>query len=186
MKVQELLKGWEADSNLEITKHKNMKQGAFFTLLLSVLFISCSNNPQKKIAGNYTLKTECLGVELDGSQTLKTWGNGRYRKDAVDQAKKNAVRDVLFNGIYEGKQDCEKRPLVLEVNAQQKYETYFNTFFADGGEYKNYVSSKDERIEKQIFRERKGAVNSSTYGIIIRVLRPQLKQKLIADGIIKQ
>jgi len=137
---------------------KSLIYSAFLFFIL-VLF-SCS--PQKKIAGNYSYKTECLGVEMDGSQTVKVWGNGRNRWDAIEQAKKNAVKDVLFNGIYEGKQECEKRPVVAEVNAQQKYETYFNKFFADDGEYKNYVSLKDERIGQKISRDRKGARQSVT------------------------
>ena len=161
---------------------KSLIYSAFLFVIL-VLF-SCS--PQKKIAGNYSYKTECLGIEMDGSQTVKVWGNGRNRWDAIEQAKKNAVKDVLFNGIYEGKQECEKRPVVAEVNAQQKYETYFNKFFADDGEYKNYVSLKDERIGQKISRDRRGASQSVTHGVVVRVLRAELKQKMIEDGILKK
>lgn len=151
--------------------------------LISIVLISC--NSQKKIAGNYSYKTECLGIEMNGSQTVKAWGNGRNRFDAIEQAKKNAVNDVLFSGIYEGKQDCEKRPVVAEVNARQKYETYFNKFFADDGEYKKYVSLKDERIGQKVSRDRKGARQSVTHGVVVRVLRTELKQKMIEDGILK-
>lgn len=151
--------------------------------LISIVLISC--NSQKKIAGNYSYKTECLGIEMDGSQAVKAWGNGRNRFDAIEQAKKNAVNDVLFSGIYEGKQDCEKRPVVAEVNARQKYETYFNKFFADDGEYKKYVSLKDERIGQKVSRDRKGARQSVTHGVVVRVLRTELKQKMIEDGILK-
>ena len=140
---------------------------------------------QKKTAGYYTYKTECLGVELDGSQTLKAWGNGRNRADAVEQAKKNAVRDVIFKGIIEGKQDCNQKPIVFEINAQEKYEDYFNAFFADGGEYKNFISLKDERIFDKISRDRKKTSESVTNGIVLRVLRAELKKKLITDSIIK-
>lgn len=140
---------------------------------------------QKSTAGNYTYKTECLGVELDGSQTVKAWGNGRNRADAVEQAKKNAVRDIIFNGLTEGKQDCEKKPLIFEVNAKEKYEEYFNKFFADGGEYMNFISLRDERILDKISRDKKKARESVTNGLIVRVLRSELKKKLISDGIIK-
>jgi len=93
-----------------------MKKMVFTVLLLMLTSISFS---QKKTAGYYNYKTECLGVELDGSQTLKAWGNGRNKADAVEQAKKNAVRDVIFKGIIEGKQDCNQKPLVFEINAQK-------------------------------------------------------------------
>ena len=127
-----------------------------------------------------------MGLELDGSMTLKAWGNGRNRFDAVAQAKKNAVRDVIFQSILEGKQDCAKKPLITEVNAEEKYEAYFNKFFADGGEFNNFISLKDERIGQKIDRDRKKARESVTYGLLLRVLRSELKSKLIADGIIKQ
>jgi hypothetical protein len=137
---------------------------------------------KKQIAGNYTYKTECLGVEIDGSQTVKAWGNGKNRSDATDQAKKNAVRDVLFNGIIEGKSDCEKRPVVGEVNAQMKYEPYFNKFFSDEGDYKKYVSMKDVKSGQ---KEIKGARESVTVGIVVRVLRAELKQRMYTDRILK-
>jgi len=154
--------------------------------LLIILLSTCLGFSQKNIAGNYGYKTECLGVELDGSETVKAWGNGRNRSDAVEQAKKNALRDVIFFGLVEGKQDCKQKPLILEVNALEKYEDYFNKFFADGGEFKNYISLRDERIFDKVSRDRKKARESVTNGLILRILRSELKQKLIADGIIKQ
>ncbi len=154
------------------------------TLLALLLSISAIH-AQKKIAGNYGYKTECLGVELDGSETVKAWGNGRNRSDAVEQAKKNALRDVIFFGLVEGKQDCKQKPLIFEVNAQEKYEDYFNKFFADGGEFKNFISLRDERILDKISRDKKKGRGSVTNGFIVRVLRSELKAKLIADGIIK-
>ncbi|HMI07924.1 MAG TPA: hypothetical protein VK528_10290 [Flavobacterium sp.] len=144
-----------------------------------LLVVGCA---KKTNAVYYTYKTQCMSVEGDGSQTVKAWGNGMDQFDAVEQAKKNAVRDVLFTGILEGKAECNTKPLVPEVNAREKYEDYFNKFFADGGAYKNFASSKDERNDG---REKKKGKQSVTYSVTVRVLRPELKQKLIADGIIK-
>lgn len=154
--------------------------------LLALLVSIPAMQAQKKLAGNYGYKTECMGVEGDGSATVKAWGNGRNRSDAVEQAKKNAVRDVIFTGLLEGKQDCKQKPLIFEVNAEEKYEDYFNKFFADGGEFKNYISLRDERILDKLDRDRKRGRGSVTNGLILRVLRSELKAKLIADGIIKQ
>jgi hypothetical protein len=152
--------------------------------LFSVVLFSCS--AQNQIAGNYIFKTECLGIGMDGSQTVKAWGNGRNRWDAIEQAKKNAVNDVLFKGIYEGKQDCEKRPVLTEVNARQKNEAYFNKFFSDNGEYTKYISLKDERIDSKLSRDRQVARKSVTHGVVLTILRAELRQKMIEDGIIKK
>jgi len=142
-------------------------------------------NPQRKIAGNYSYETECFGSESDGSQTIKVWGNGRNRSDAVEQAMKNGISDVIFKGILYGKQDCDVRPLISEPNARDKYQDYFNTFFSDNGPYKEYVNVLDERNFSKLKRDRKGAIQSFTHGIVLRVLRSELKKRLITDKILK-
>jgi hypothetical protein len=157
--------------------------------LLVTLFFFCSvigfaQRQQKKIAGNYTYEIECMGVEMDGSQTLKTWGSGKNRVDAVEQAKKNAVRDVLFKGILKGKSECNQKPVIFEVNAQEKYEDYFNKFFADDGAYKDFISMKDESLGPKITKDKKKAGSEVTEGVIVRVLRAELKKKMIDDKIL--
>lgn len=136
--------------------------------------------------GRYNIEPECLGIEMDGSVTLRVWGTGRNRIDAVDQAKKIAVRDILFKGMRKGNADCNPRPLVPEVNAELKYEDYFNRFFSDRrGIYKRFVSGKDERLDNKIFRRGMGDSKSVTYSVIVRVLRSELKEQLREDGIIR-
>jgi len=146
--------------------------------------VRCS--PSKDVSGNYVYKTECMGSEMDGSITVKAWGNGRDRFDAVEQAKKNAINDILFNGIYEGKNECFGKPLMLEVNARTKHKDYFNNFFKDKGEFLKYISLKDERIIDKWNRDKKNARQSVTYGIVLRILRSELEDKLVNDGILKQ
>jgi hypothetical protein len=140
--------------------------------------------PRPEIAGNYDYKTECMGSELDGSITVKAWGNGRNSSDALEQAKKNAVYDVLFKGIREGKSQCRQMPLLPAGNARIKHEHYFNQFFRDNGEFLKYVSLQDERFSDRWNRDRKGARQSVTYGIILRIHRSDLKERLISDGIL--
>jgi hypothetical protein len=162
-----------------------MNKNQLIHILIANLMFLISCNPQTRIAGNYQYKTECLGIEGDGTQTLKSWGKGRNRFDALEQAKKNAVYAVIFSGINDGSHECEIRPLVAEVNAREKFEAYFNRFFQDGGEYQKYISMRDERFDNKILRERKEGIGTITNSAIVVVNRPQLKAKLINDGIIK-
>ena len=125
----------------------------------------------------------CIGVELDGSQTLRVHGYGRNRADAKEQAMKNAVWAVIFDGIRDGSQGCNIRPLVTEVNAKERYEDYFNIFFADGGEYKKYVSLRDtKRRSADRIKDKVGY----SYEMTIRVLRAELKNRLKADNVISK
>ncbi len=123
----------------------------------------------------------CLGVELDGSQTLRVQGYGRNRSDAKEQAMKNAVWAVLFDGIRDGVEGCNMRPLVTEVNAKERYEDYFNLFFTDNGEYKKYVSLRDTK--KQSGGRNKDKLGYA-YDLTVRVLRSELKARLKADNVI--
>lgn len=128
------------------------------------------------------IETECLGVELDGSETLRVWGVGRNKQDAVEQAKKNAVQHVLFVGVRKGNKGCNTKALLLEVNAEQKYQYYFNLFFKDGGEYLKYISMEDKR---SFSNQKKKNKVQSMYGVTVRVLRSELRQRLIDDHILK-
>ena len=123
----------------------------FYTWKLGclLLLILAGWSSKKSVSSYHSFESECLGVELDGSETLRAWGRGKNRTDAIEQAKKNAVRDVLFKGVVAGSRECSVRPLITEVNAQERYASYFNDFFRDGGEYLKYVS-----IRKQILTRR--------------------------------
>ena len=123
----------------------------------------------------------CMGVELDGSQTLRVQGYGRNRFDAREQAMKNAVWAVVFDGIKEGTGGCEVRPLVTEVNARERHAGYFDLFFSDKGLYHEFVSLRDTRI---FSRKKSKDKLGCSFDMTVRVLRPQLKARLKADHII--
>ncbi|MBQ9190176.1 MAG: hypothetical protein IJ142_01040 [Bacteroidaceae bacterium] len=151
----------------------------FILTLITVLSVTCAEAQKQPVYARGSIK--CLGVELDGSQTLRVQGYGRNRSDAKEQAMKNAVWAVIFEGIRDGVEGCNIRPLVTEVNAKERYEDYFNLFFADKGAYKEYVSLRDTK-------KRSGGRSKDklgyAYELTVRVLRPQLKARLKADNVI--
>jgi len=151
-----------------------------YSCVLCALIMSC--NTTNKLGAYYTYETECLGTELDGSYTLRAWGTGRNQVDAMKQARKNAVRDVIFKGITKGKGECQVKPILTEVNAYDKHRDYFNKFFADGGAYKKFVNNKDKRAGTSK-RQRTDA--EIKYGVIVRVKHAELREKLINDNILK-
>lgn len=158
-------------------------------LLASISLTFCiSAYSQTSSSAYYEYEAECLGTELDGSQTLRVWGIGRNKKDAVEQAKKNAVRVVVFKGIKSGLSGCNLRPIIMEVNAEEKYEDYFNIFFTDKGEYLKYVSMKDEK-RTGLFtkdKEKETSKHFVKYGVTVRVLRSELKKRFEQDNILEK
>ena len=132
-------------------------------------------------AGAFAQETECISKEMDGSLTLRVWGTGRNRTDALEQAKKQAVYDVLFKGVTRGNTDYNMRPIMTEVNARQRYQDYFDIFFMDRGEYRKDISMEDKRAGstrvKRNFRD-------VSVGTTVRVLVPQLRARLKEDGLL--
>ncbi len=162
----------------------NIRKGLLGCKLLCVIIVVflCSCATTKSISGYYDFKTECLGVAYDGSQTLKVWGDGVDEVTAIEQAKKRAVRDVVLYGISSGSAECNQKPLVLEVNAEERYENYFNAFFSDSGKYNEYVFLYGDNSKSSDAVKSKQGVK---YGVTVKVLRSELKEQLKADGIIK-
>ena len=132
-------------------------------------------------AGAFAQETECISKEMDGSLTLRVWGTGRNKTDALEQAKKQAVYAVLFKGIARGNTDYNMRPIMTEVNARQRYQDYFDIFFMDRGEYRKYISMEDKRSGSTRTRRNYRDV---TVGTTVRVLVPQLRARLKEDGVL--
>lgn len=147
-------------------------------LLICIAFLAFITVQEAKAQ---TYEPECISVEQDGSQTLRVWGKGRNRSDAIEQAKKDAVYYILFKGVLKGNKGYNLRPIVTEVNARERYRDYFDIFFMDAGEYLNYVSMADRRLgsTKKVKTD-----TQVMYCITVRVLVPELRQRLIRDGII--
>ena len=119
---------------------------------------------------------------MDGSLTVRAWGDGNSKKDAIEQAAKQAVYDVLFKNNITGTTGTLAKPVVVEANAREKYENYFNTFFKDGGEYRRYITLQDEKENSKQKMENRYVYR---YCVTLRVLRSDLKARLQKDGIIK-
>lgn len=157
-----------------------MKKQYFIILLIGMcLAFSACKSPSVKAF--YTFDTECMGNEMDGSVVLRAWGQGHSRSDAIEQAKKRAVYDVIFEGVRKGQ--CSFKPLVFEVNAREKYQDYFDTFFSDDGDYKKFINMDATKMGSGVKAESK---TRNSYALVVRVLRSDLKQKLIDDNILNK
>lgn len=165
-------------------KKLTLTLGSAVTAVALVFVMDSCGDPQRSVAGAYEHKTECIGVEGDGSQTVKGWGNGRNREDAVEQAKKNGLADVLFRGIISNK-GCNQKPIFFNPDAREKHEDYFNAFFADGGPYTEFITGEDgSDLHFSVVRGRGKVGDQELYGVIIRVQRAKLKAKMIQDGLL--
>lgn len=150
---------------------------SFFLIISSSFY--CQNN----IAANYDFDVRCQGKEMDGTLTLEVFGKGKNYKDALEQAKKNAVHAVIFKGIKDGSGECNSDPLLFSSSPETEFETYFAIFFKDGGEYLNFISLADEKLQIKLKRDAKKSKTVQQRMAVVRVDRLALKNKLKTDKI---
>jgi len=162
-----------------------MKTLKLTLLLAGIVLFSLSGYSQKKKnpAAFYNYEVECMGTGMDGTQLLKVWGYGKKPKDAVENAKKDAVQAVMFKGILAGKPGCMMRPLITDAGAEQQHQDYFVAFFKEKGKYLNFVSiSSDGSIDP---KDRLKVGGQFKVGVIVSVSHSALRKELEAAGIIK-
>ena len=150
-------------------------------LLLSLVFASCSVT--RSNLPYYDQEPQLIRVEHDGTYLIRSVGGGPNRVAALNEAKKNAVYEVLFDGISSNSSTMTPvKPVVLEVNAKEKYQDYFNAFFSDGGDYLKYVSQRGKRAGSRRLTKNRSQVMCHT-DVLVDV--PALKARLKADNILK-
>lgn len=159
-------------------KKANKKYILIILISSLISFYGCGT--VKNNTGTYSFQTECLGSNLDGTQTVKAWGKGINKKRALAQAKKNALNEILFDGLRNGSEECEKKPLISEVNARSKYQNYFNSFFEDERNYSSFIIINNSKKFRQEIKTHEGY----TTGITLTVKIADLKQQLFNDRII--
>jgi len=133
---------------------------------------SVKENTHYDIAYNH--ETECVTTDMDGTEIVKAWANGELGSAGIEAAKKNALHAVLFKGVIHGKSNCEQMPVINEVNAEKKYENYFNHFFSERGSYRKFVDIKDDKTSTFF--------NST--GVILVIKRSDLVIRLKKDKIL--
>ncbi len=150
-------------------------------LFTAASLLTGCNSPKKidPSYANYKFETQCLGH--DGEfQTLRVWGKGNNKAEALERAKKNALRDVIFKGITAGNGECKTRPLLSIPNAEEKYEQYFNAFFSKGGAWNKYVRIDEKRGSRKVSKNSE----IENWETTVEVNVTELENRLIDDNVL--
>lgn len=154
-------------------------------LLLLIVGFSLSVNAQAgKKADKQTVQwryeVECVSTGAAGSYLVKVWSYSKKADVALDQAKKNAVHAIVFQGFTGAGAGCTQKPLTNNPALEQEKEVFFKEFFADGGKYMKFVSSSGDG-NKEVVKVGK----EYKVGVVVSVQKDLLRKDLEAAGIIK-
>jgi hypothetical protein len=154
------------------------------TYLLAFLFLcACFTNlyAQKNSKADNEYEVKFLRTGVEGTIQFKIYSYGKKEDDCIENAKRNAIRAVIFDGIPGS--DMQK-PLVTEAGAEELYKDYFNVFFQKNGKYLHYVSlSTDGSIDTN---DRLRVGKRVKVGVAVSVQKAALRKELESAGIIKK
>lgn len=159
-----------------------MKTSVKAVMLAAMMIVAASCGVHRS-QSYYDQKPQIVSTELDGSYAISCWGEGRNSDEAMKELKKQAVYEVVFNGVVSASSNIMSlKPLILTVNAKEKYAEWSNTFFADGGDYLKYCSKHDRRTGSSRFiRNRNQVLCQGVVTVDVAGLKAALKE----SGIIK-
>ncbi len=153
-------------------------------LVIAMISIACKSKIET-VSGYYDYKTECVSVDRNGFQTVKAWGIGLNEKEAILNARRRAVDDILFQGIRGGNSSCDIRPIISNPNKRRDNVNYFNQFFAPKGLFEQYAGLPDENWLRRKLKINKKNDGKLAYEIIIEVDVMGLRSQMKRDNLIQ-
>lgn len=165
-------------------------------IFLSIMIVLTASSlfAQKKAKKEADLNTakwryeiQCAGIGLDGTYLIKVWSFSKNPDVAIEQAKKNAVHGIIFKGIVgvsnPNVRCTTQQPLASNPNLEEEKKDFFDMFFANGGKYMKYVNiTSDGNISAS---DRIKVDKEYKIGVIVSVMKDELRKDLEAAGIIK-
>ena len=131
----------------------------------------------------YRYEIECVGTGVEGTYLIKVWTYSKKPKVALAQSKKNALHGIIFKGFAGGGQGCTSQKAFCAPSVEEQNIDFFDKFFADGGQYMRYISeSNDGSVDSD---DRLKVGKEYKIGVVVSVMKDQLRKDLEAAGIIK-
>jgi hypothetical protein len=134
----------------------------------------------------FRYEIECVGTGVTGSYLVKVWSYSKKPNVAIEQAKKNAVHGIIFKGFAgsgAGQGCTSQQPLTNNPALEQEKQEFFADFFNDGGKYMKFVSASGDGNIAAGDRVKVG--KEYKIGIVVSVMKDQLRKDLEAAGIVK-
>lgn len=157
--------------------------------LTSFFSFQCMAQSKKKAnqdTESWKYEIEAVKTGTQGSYLVKVWSYSQKPQVAIEQAKKNAVHGIIFQGFV-GRQGVQgQKPLTNNSNLENEKADYFKGFFSDnGGKYMKFVSLT---TDGSVAAEDRLKIDKKTYkiGVLVSINVSSLRKELEDAGIINK
>jgi len=156
-----------------------------FALLCMLMCVTAAYAQKEKERDKNTLmedeyEVKFIRTAVEGNILFKIYSYGKNEDASIENAKRNAIKAVLFTGIPGS--DLQK-PLITTPGAIETHKDYFNVFFKKGGKYLQYVAlSTDGSIDSD---DRLRVGKMTKIGVAVLVQKAALRKEMEDAGIIR-
>lgn len=150
-------------------------------LSLALATIGCYASSKSKADKNtreWRYEIECAGTGTPGTYLVKVWSYSKKQATATNQAVKNAVHGVIFKGVNGTAGCASQRPMVKDASVATDKADFFESFFAEGGDFQKYGSATGVPEVMKVGKEYK-------VGVIVSVSKDNLRKDLEDAGIVR-
>lgn len=148
-------------------------------LALPMQTFATAKTKADKDTKEYRYDIECAGNGTTGTYLVYVWSYSKKANVAEEQCRKNAVHGVIFKG-FAGGNGCIGQRAMTEAGAELQFESYFKSFFAEGGEFQKYASViPGTTVTEKIGKEYR-------VGMTVTVRKDDLRRALEEAGIVKK
>jgi hypothetical protein len=160
-----------------------MRKLTLLLLFLPILMHAQARKKAEKDTRFWRYEIEGVGEGKEGTYLVKVWSYSKKPDVAIEQAKKNAIHGIIFQGYSGSGYVSGQPPLSKSPGLENEKSDFFNGFFADGGPYLKYVSvSNDGSIAGE---DRLKVGKEYKIGVIVSIRKDLLKKDLQDQGIIQ-
>lgn len=156
-------------------------------LLLTVLaFTSCKSKLKPRELGNYSYTTSAID-KRENKILVTAWGKGNSEEEALIEAKRNAINDILYKGIQSGNPSIRLSPVFMNKDAITQNQEFNASFFSNNGAFLNYVDYYDASISQSRSKKKRKAdrVLNMAFDFQLLIDRDKLIIDLKNQGILK-
>lgn len=155
-----------------------MKKFLILSLIFLITpFVAMAKKDKDEVISYQVEATGATGAQ--GTYVVKAWVVTKNKKISDAEIGKCAVHGVLFKGFSNAKTRQHQKPVAGSSVVEDQNADFFKAFFADGGEYANYV---------QVISNSRSVVKAGKeykVGADVTVFKEQLRKDLEQKGIIK-
>jgi hypothetical protein len=132
-------------------------------------------------AGPPDYQTECVSLSSDGYVIIKVWNVRKGVKYKLKQARKDALKTILYVGIAPGGSCMTQSPLLNNNEERQNFNAIYKSFFSWNGDWLIYTNSANSKLI-QPYKEKSKKIRIYE----IAVAKNQLRKNLEENNIIKK